>query len=92
MSEGKDLPHDICRILELARDALEECSDDLESDVDARWKPNGVVHPANERRYIRDFHPVAQARIVIAEIDGLRQLYSPHPLTGAERKVAGEAR
>ena len=64
-----DAAQKIEEALTRARDILDECSDDLQSDVEARWKPNGQIHVANERRYFRDMRPVYRARELIRDID-----------------------
>lgn len=71
MRYSQNIDADIVELLRRAREALQECADDLRSDVDMRWRPNGVVHPVNERRYRRDLKPVGDAQIVIAHIDAV---------------------
>lgn len=43
-------------------EALRECADDLESEVEARYAP---LHPAMEHRYRRDMEPVRKARALL---------------------------
>ena len=50
------------------RECLRECADDLEAELDARYRPHDNIHPAMERRYDRDMEPVLRARALLGEL------------------------
>ena len=50
------------------RESLEECADDLEAELDKKYKyPSGSVHPASQRHYDRDMVTVRKARAVLGD-------------------------
>ena len=54
-------------VWEQAREALRECADDLEAEVNARY--GNPPHHAEEGRRNRDMEPVLTARAVLAEME-----------------------
>ena len=47
------------------REALAECSDDLEQYVNAAWPPSVRAYPDNARKHERDMAPVIRARAAL---------------------------
>jgi hypothetical protein len=50
------------------REALKECADDLEAEVEARYSHGIKEHPAMAPKYARDMEPVVKARSLLAEV------------------------
>jgi hypothetical protein len=48
---------------------LEDLANELEAEIDARYRNmDGEIHPAERRRYNRDMEPVNKAREALEEI------------------------
>jgi phage replication-related protein YjqB (UPF0714/DUF867 family) len=56
------------REIELLREALKECSDDLAELVKSQYPT--PIHPSQQRRYDRDMEPVLRARDLLASCHG----------------------
>jgi hypothetical protein len=63
---ANDLDAERAKVAKL-REALTNCADDLEAQVNAQWRMNGTIHPANLRRYNRDMGPIIAARSALDE-------------------------
>ena len=54
------------RVLELA-DALKECADDLESELNEKYTAELRLYPSQQAKYQRDMKPVLAARAALAK-------------------------
>ena len=55
-----------CPTCAAMREALRECADDLQSEIDARYAGTQNKYPSEMRRYQRDIEPVTRARAALA--------------------------
>lgn len=54
-------------LLDLLANALRECSEDLQGEIDARYGGLQDKYPDMLRKYLRDIEPITNARKLLAE-------------------------
>lgn len=63
------LKADTDNVLRQAREALQECVDELDGWIEAHYTPEARKYPSEQRRYERDRASVAKAQEAIAAIE-----------------------